>query len=439
MIATLLTATGWLLAMLSIVAVYVGFFVIGHTGSSRGRWIELGVLLGFVLLGLIVVQFLTNGRFWHLGKPFGTDTVLWFHSQVGILLLMVLLAHPAILLMAKPDYMEYFDPRANAPRAIFLILASVAIVFLVVLSLWRAAFGLSYELWRISHAVMAAGVVFIGCVHAWQVGHYVDGALKRTFLVLTGLTAIGLLLWVRIWRPWVMRSRPYQVTDTRDERGQTTSLVLQPEGHCGMNFRASQSAWFTFGDTPFSLQQHPFSFSSSDRACPERMEISIKELGDFTALLQKVKVGTKVFIEGPFGRFTLDDDTPGAVFIMGGIGVTPAISILRSLRDRSDHRPMLLIYGNSNWNETAFRTELDELQRTINLQVVHVLEEPPSGWEGETGFIDADVLKRYIAEHHRNCSFYLCGPEPLMDAVEPALKEIGIPQWLIRAERFSIV
>lgn len=439
MIAAIFKATGWLLAVLAIVALYVGFFVIGHASSSRGWWIELGALLGFVLLGLLSIQFVTNGRFWHLGKPFGTDIVLWFHKQAGILLLLLLLAHPVILLTVEPDYVRYFDPRVNAPRAIFLILATMAMVLLVVLSLWRPKFGLSYEVWRISHAVMAAGVVFIGCAHAWQVGHYVDGTLKRTVLVLTGLTAIGLLSWVRIWRPWMMKSKPYRVTETHDNLGDTTTLVLQPEGHHGMNFLAGQYAWFTFGDTPFSLQQHPFSFSSSDQACPDSLSISVKKLGDFSGSLQNVKVGTKVFVEGPYGRFTLDENASGAVFIMGGIGITPAISMLCSLRDRRDRRPLLLIYGNTDWQEAAFRTDLKQLEKELELTVVHVLENPPADWEGESGLINIDLLKRHITKQRHQHSYYLCGPEPLMDAVEPALREIGIPWWRVRAERFTMV
>jgi predicted ferric reductase len=244
---------------------------------------------------------------------------------------------------------------------------------------------------------------------------------------------------VRLWRPWVMKRTPYRVTDVREERGDSTTLVLQPQGHRGMTFLAGQYAWFTFGDSPFSLQQHPFSFTSSDQTCPDSLEITAKELGDFTRSLQKIDVGTKVFVEGPFGRFTMEDDAPGAVFIMGGIGVTPAISILRSMRDRGDRRPCLLIYGNSTWHEAAFRKELEHLQEELNLRVVHVLEEPPSDWAGETGYIDIDLLKRQIDDQQRQYSFFLCGPEPLMDAAEPAIRKMGVAQSRISVERFTVV
>jgi predicted ferric reductase len=169
------------------------------------------------------------------------------------------------------------------------------------------------------------------------------------------------------------------------------------------------------------------------------LEFTAKGLGDFTTSLQEVSVGTGAFLEGPFGEFVLDDDAPGAVFIMGGIGVTPAISILRGMRDRGDSRPALLIYGSPNWDETAFRKELERLSHESPLRVVYVLSDANPEWEGEVGYIDRELLERYIGEKERTYSFFICGPEPLMDAVEHALLEIGIPLVQTRAERFDFV
>jgi predicted ferric reductase len=439
MFAAVIKTVAWLGLYIAIIALPTMAFMLGDVPPPRGFWLELSALLGFALLMMIALQFLLTGRFRGIGRPFGIDTIVQFHRHAGILMLLVLVAHPLIPILIDPKFLEFFDPRVNAPRAIFLILASIAMVLLIVLSVWRTAFGLNYEWWRISHAALAAGVVVVGVAHSWQVGHYVQGWGKRSLLVAIGAAALLLLVYVRIVRPWQMRRRPYRVAEVRDERGESSTVVLEPVGHEGMRFLGGQYAWLTLGDTPFTLQQHPFSFSSSERDAPHRIEFTAKELGDFTQHLVQVDVGTQAFLEGPFGLFVLPDEAPGAVFIMGGIGVTPTISILRSLRDKNDPRPLLLIYGNSKWRETAFRKELDKLQQHLNLRVVHVLTDAEDDWKGETGYIDRELLERHIGQQERGYPMFICGPAPMMDAVEDALLEMGIPLHQVRAERFNMV
>jgi predicted ferric reductase len=439
MIGTVIKGSAWLMLYVGVVVLPTMVFMMGDVPPSRGFWLEVGSLLGFALLLMIGLQFLLTGRFPGVGRPFGIDVILQFHRHVGILLLLFLAAHPLIPIIIDRSFLEFFDPRVNALRAIFLILATIAMVLLVVLSVWRTAFGLNYEWWRISHAALAAGVVVVGMAHAWQVGHYVDSWPKRIFLLLIGGSTLYLLVHVRIVRPWMMRKRPYRVTEVRDERGESSTVVLEPVGHRGFEFRGGQYAWLTLGDTPFTLQQHPFSFSSSEHDAPKRLEFTAKELGDFTKDLTQVDVGTQAFLEGPYGVFVLPQDTPGAVLIMGGIGVTPAMSILRSLRDANDRRPLVLIYGNNNWKEVAFRKELEQLQQQLNLRVVHVLSDPGQDWEGETGYVSKEILDRHLSEQERKFPMFVCGPEPMMDAVEDALLELGIPLNQTRAERFNMV
>jgi predicted ferric reductase len=426
-------------AYLGAIGVVTAIFLIGPLPEPRGFWIEFGALLGLVVLVMLCLQFVLTGRYQGIGRPFGIDIIIQFHRHAGMLLLVAFLAHPLILMASRQEYWEYFDPRVNFLRSLFLAIASLAMALLVVLSLWRTALGITYEWWRLSHGLLAAVVVFVGVVHSWQVGHYVDGPLKRGCLVLLGASTLGSLAYVRLYRPWRAKGRPYRVVEVVEERGESTTLVMEPVGHSGLVFRGGQFAWLTIGETPFTLQQHPFSFSSSDSVSPGRLEFTAKRLGDFTASLQEISVGTVAFLEGPFGEFVLDDDAPGAFFIMGGIGVTPAISILRAMRDRGDTRPALLIYGSTNWNETVFRKELDRLSRESPLRIVYVLSDAGPEWEGEVGYIDRELLTRYIGERERTYSYFICGPEPMLDSAEKALLELGIPLVQTRAERFDFV
>ena len=434
-----LTGFCWLALYVAAILGTILLFLAGDVPPSRSFGVEFGVLLGFGLLLTLALQFFLTARFHWIGRPFGTDTLLQLHRHAGILLLLFLLGHPLVLFVSDPEFVKFLDPRENALRTIFLVLASIAMTLLVVLSVWRKPFGMSYEWWRLTHGMMASGVVMVGLAHSWQVGHYIQGWGKRSLLIAIAGLAVGSFLYVRLIRPWRAKRNPYRVTAVRDERGEVSTLVLEPINHLGMKFRTGQYAWLSLGTSPFTLQQNPYSFSGSDRQAPSRIEFSAKALGDFSESLIDTDIGTLAYLEGPYGSFCLDDDAQGAVFIMGGIGITPAMSILRSLRDRDDKRPLLLFYANSRWKEVAFRRELDELQAQLHLNVVHIINEPEEGWTGETGYISQEILERHMNESHRTFPAFVCGPIPMMDSVERALLAMRISLSQLRAERFDMV
>jgi integral membrane sensor domain MASE1 len=88
-------------------------------------------------------------------------------GQVTIIALVLVLGHPAVLIAANPGFLEYFDPRVNLPRALSLGAVTGAMLLIVATSIWRLAFRLNYEWWRVVHGVLAAFIVFIGVVHGW--------------------------------------------------------------------------------------------------------------------------------------------------------------------------------------------------------------------------------------------------------------------------------
>lgn len=417
--------------------------VIGHDRPSRGFWIEFGVGLGFVGLAMMGLQFVLTARLRHIAAPFGTDAMLQFHRQAGLGAYVFILGHAVVLLLAAPQYLAFLDPRVNAPRAVALGAAVVILTLLIVFTLWRTRFRLTYEWWRLTHGIFALLVVFIGLAHVMMVGFYVSAPWQRALWVGLTLGAMGLLIHARVIKPMLMSRRPYRVVDVRPEVERVWTLELAPEGHDGMRFEPGQFAWLTLGPSPFVLEQHPFTMASSAER-PGTYLFTIKELGDFSATIKQVKSGTRAFLEGPYGAFTLDPDPAvGAVFIVGGIGVTPVMSMLRTLADRRDQRPLVLLYGNARWEKIAFREELEALQRQLNLKVVHVLEEPPPDWEGEAGYVTPEILERHCPPRRGDGEpmheYFICGPDPMMDAVELTLRRWGAPMRKVNSERFKIV
>jgi predicted ferric reductase len=275
-------------------------------------------------------------------------------------------------------------------------------------------------------------------VHIYFVDEYVSSLWKQILWGLMSAAFVSLLVWVRLVKPRRALARPWRLERVVAERGETTTLVLKPPPNVAFAFEPGQFAWFAIGRSPFSMTRHPFSFSSS--AERDEVELAVKALGDFTSGVGELEPGTTVYVDGPHGVFSIDqDEGPGFGLIAGGVGIAGLISMVRTLADRHDVRPVVLFYANAEWDGVAFREELEQLKDGLDFTVVHLLERPPDGWEGETGYVRREVLSRHLPPGYRRFQFFMCGPDPMMDAAEEALVELGVPPERVHTERFDMV
>jgi predicted ferric reductase len=127
------------------------------------------------------------------------------------------------------------------------------------------------------------------------------------------------------------------------------------------------------------------------------------------------------------------------VFIAGGVGITPFMSMLKTMADRGDPRPVLLFYGEQSLDSAAFRDDLAKLEQHLALTVVYVLTSPSEDWQGETGYINAKVLSRHLSREGFTREYFICGPNVMTDAVEDALETLGVSLVHIHSERFNLV
>ena len=119
------------------------------------------------------------------------------------------------------------------------------------------------------------------------------------------------------------------------------------------------------------------------------------------------------------------------------MGVAPLLGILRDLAATGDPRPTVLLYGNRHEGQIVCGEELRDLADTHGTEVVHVLSEPPEGWTGATGLIDAELLRAHFGGAARHDWLYIvCGPPAMLNAVEKALIALGIPSSHILSEQF---
>jgi predicted ferric reductase len=429
----------WLLIYLFFVFAPLFALLLGTHPPARSLWTELSVAIGYAGLAMMGLQFGLTARFRFVTEPWGEDVIYHFHRQISLVAVGLVVAHPIILFITRPELLALLNSFTAPWRARFAALSTYSLIALVVMALWRTKLKLSYETWHLTHIILAIAAVAAGVLHMVGWSFYLDDPWKRVLWI--GLTVfwIALLAYVRLVKPLFILRRPYRVVEVRQERGKSWTLSMQPEGHAGFRFRPGQFGWLTVYGTPFKITAHPFSFSSSAEAGGGRVEMTIRELGDFTTGIGKVPAGRRVYLDGPYGAFTTGQPADVHVLIAGGVGITPMMSMLRTLADRGDRRPALLLYGSKDWDSITFREELEALTTRLNLKVVHVLEKPDEGWTGERGYIDAALLRRHLRAPFAEHEYFICGPNVMMDAVEEALHELKVPMSKYHSERYSFV
>ncbi|HZL99353.1 MAG TPA: oxidoreductase, partial [Planctomycetota bacterium] len=293
-----------------------------------------------------------------------------------------------------------------------------------------------------AHGLLAGLAMAATLIHVVGAGGYARSPAVAG--VVWGYTALVAALWLRyrLLRPLRLRRRPWVVAANRDEGADTRTLVVQPVGHAGFDFRPGQFAWLNTGPTPLHAEQHPLSISSSAVPGAERrLEFSIKALGDWSrSTVPALAPGARVWVDGPFGAFTPDRVAfEGLALIAGGIGIAPLRSMLLTLKDRGDRRPVVLVFAARDRSRAMFADELEALQAQLNLAVVPVYEQPGPGWTGERGFVTAELLRRHLPPGAVRWHYFVCGPGPMMAALERVLADLGVPAGHIHTERFDMV
>jgi predicted ferric reductase len=430
----------WLILYLLFILAPLFALLAGPLPPARDFWTEFSVAIGYAGLAMMGLQFGLTARFRFVTEPWGEDVIYHFHRQISLVAVGLVVAHPLILFMVRPELLVLLNSIEAPWRARFAALSIYSLIALVVMALWRARFGISYETWHLAHIALAVVAVAAGLLHMVGWSFYLTDPWKRALWIGLTIFWIGLLLYVRIVKPLFMLRRPYRVAEVRPERGNSWTLAMQPEGHPGFRFSPGQFGWLTVWGSPFKISGHPFSFSSSAAVADGRVEMTIRNLGDFTSTIGNVPIGKRVYLDGPYGAFTIDRNPADMhVLIAGGIGVTPMISMIRTLADRGDKRPVILLYASKNSESITYREELEALRARLSLTIVHVLANPPAGWAGEQGFITAEMFRRHLPPPYADHEYYICGADVMMDAIEKALGELNVPASKYHSERYSFV
>ncbi len=438
--STVVSVLFWISIYLLIVLAPLIVLNIGEVPKGSGFWWDFSMALGFSGMAMMGVQFFLTARFKYASAPFGIDIIYYFHRYLAIAAFIFIFFHFLIIRIDNVEALGAISP-LEAPWYMTAGRVSLLLfMLLIVSSLFRKQLKIKYEIWRILHIAMAVAAFILALAHIEGVGYYIADPEKRWLWTTYTLFFVFLIVYIRLVKPWFMKKHPYRVVEVTKEHGNSYTLALEPEGHLGMSFKAGQFAWLTLKDSPYHIKEHPFSFSSSP-ADKNRIEFTIKELGDFTKTIKNAIIGDIAYLDGPYGLFSVDNysEASGFVFISAGVGVAPIMSMLRSMADKSDKRPIIFLNINNNWENIIFRDELEKIQNHLNLKLIHLLTKPDNLWQGERGRISKELFQRILPEDFTKLEYFICGPKPLSDATQKELYELKVPLNKVHFELFNMV
>jgi predicted ferric reductase len=404
---------------------------------------ELGrnfALIGFMVL---ILQVFPASRLKWIERPFGLDIVLRFHRNMGIFALLLLLAHPLLLSAGLGSAGLLIG--IKVPWYIWLgRLTLVLLLANVLLSTYQTSLKFRFEKWRAVHDILSPLILVFAFVHSFTAGQDLRNPFLQGVWAAALLAAVVLFVYHRIVRPMILKSHPYRVIEVRPEASDVWTIKLAPpEGRKIEEYLPGQFHFITFyRDRSLPVEEHHWTISSPPSQ-GEYVSSTIKALGDFTSTMGETKTGDVAAVHGAFGRFSylFHPEERDLVFVAGGIGITPLMSMIRYMHDVRDARNVVLFYGNQKEDQIVFRDELSNIESEgyPSLKVVHVISSPEKEWTGETGYVDREKIRKHCGDNLQGKAFYLCGPAGMLEAVASALKGMGVADRQIRTEIFSFL
>jgi predicted ferric reductase len=224
----------------------------------------------------------------------------------------------------------------------------------------------------------------------------------------------------------------FRINRIEKEASGIVSIYISGKNLSRFNAKPGQFIMIRILDRQYWLQEHPFSLSMVTAA--DEMRITVKNSGDYTAMIQTLKPGSRVIVAGPYGAFTKAKAiTAKKLYLAGGIGITPLRSMIEEGVSRGDDA--LLLWGNKTSAEEVFRNEFNKFEQGGLRAIRFLSDETKAGYQ--SGRITRESIKQFVPDVIER-SIYICGPPPFMAALEHALTDLGVPKSQIYTEKFSL-
>ncbi|HEY6797251.1 MAG TPA: ferredoxin reductase family protein [Kineosporiaceae bacterium] len=412
--------------------------------SPGARVTSLGRLTGLLCALFFALALVMMARPPRLERAFGQDQLVRLHRAVGVGAFFLMLAHIVLVTWGYSAgaglglVAEFKDLVVNYDNMIPATVATGLMILVVLSSVRMIRRRLRYETWHLLHLWVYVGVG-LAVPHETSLGTDLEGAtfLRIGWWAAWVLLAAAVLAW-RIGRP-VMMSLRHQlvVQDVVRENVDSVSIYMRGRNLLDLGAQPGQFFVWRFMTGRGWTRGHPFSLSAVPT--DERLRITVRDLGDGSGAVSRLRPGIRVLAEGPYGRMHPGVHPGGpAVLVASGIGITPLRAMLERLR--AGPGELTVLYRVTDPDRLVFAGEIELLARMRGFRV-HYLVGPrrrtrrrPSWVPESAGIVsDAQILQLLVpgvAGHE----VYVCGPPGWADSVRQAALEAGVPAARIHSE-----
>jgi len=415
------------------------------TGGTGPAFTSLGRLLGLLASDLLL-QCLLMARIPWAEKTWGQDKLARWHRVLGFTSFHAMLAHVVLITVgyaaADPSHGflgELWNMIWTYPGMLLATAGTLLIVLVTVTSIRMARRKLRYESWHLLHLYAYLGVGLALPHQIWTGTDFVGSAWARNYWwslwIGSALAVLAFRVGTPLWRSWRHSLRVSRVVP---EAPGVVSVHLSGRALDRLSARAGQFLTLRFLDGPGWSRGNPYSLSATPH--PSVLRVTVANAGDGSARAARLKRGTRVLFEGPYGRLTADarTDLDRPVVLFGaGVGVTPLRSLLEELDAPGG---TTLVVRARTLGDLLFPEELEALAQARGVRLVALVgpRAREDSWlpKQYAQLDDVTALRRLVPQIAES-EVYVCGPTAWSDAVISAARETGVPAERVHEERFS--
>jgi predicted ferric reductase len=436
----------------SLVALWASLLLVSYWWATGGGFQDLGGwatglvstgrLTGLLASVLLLIQVLLMSRLPVFEHAFGQDRLATLHRLVGFTSFNLMIAHVGLItwgyaagdLASTPG--ELWSLTVSYPGMLLAVAGTVCLIMVVVTSVKAARKKLRYESWHLLHLYAYLGVGLALPHQLWTGQEFLASTARTVFWWGLWIASAGAVLVWRVALP-LARSARYglRVTAVVPEGDGTLSVYMA--GRTGVRVPAEAGQFFNFrflGGRGWT-RSNPYSLSAAPNG--RGLRITAKVVGDGSAALQSLRPGTRVLVEGPYGRLSARARSRRRVaFIAAGVGVTP----LRALAEELDYAPgdAVLLYRYSG--RPLFEAEFQRLAADRGLEIIGLPghRRAPNSWlgAGVGSASDLTALTYWVPDIAER-DVYVCGPEPWAEDVRRTTEAAGLPAHRFHVESFG--
>jgi len=402
--------------------------------SINNPIIALAKFNAFMAISTLSINFFLSTRLKFFDKIFkGLDRMYRVHKVVGRISLFFIILHPIFLMVSNYQNIDIVLRYVLPIDPIEIAIGVISVyIFLILLSL-TVAINLPYHWWHNSHKLLGIVLLLAG-FHAIFSGSDISSYPALRFWIIY-LWSLGLVSWIYMLLFYKVLGPKFKVIIKKvDNFEDVTELIFRKPK--GFNYQPGQYLFIRF--PRFEGYKELFPFSISSDPSQKNMRISIKKSGDFTSKkIPKIVSGEKAIIMGPYGTFgeSYLKHEKDMLWIAGGIGITPFLSLAKHESNYPSGRKIILIWATKDKCTAFHDKELkSEMKKNNNFEYI-------SWFSSEKGRLNINEVEKIIKNKMqlKNIKILMCGPPPMIYNLSRDFHKTGISYHNIVFEDFNML